>query len=292
MAQKTDAELTLEAQQIRNETNIGANTAVRVGEMMLDLIDSKTNTANGGSGVVIPAPIIDINGNGTSGVINISFANSTFDFSTGNPEIFLMRYKNTRRKMYYVNAEKVRVRRASGYVHPTTFDASVKWQGWKFFNGTHSWIGTTNAFENRVTEWSIPVLIPYQTFQITMNPYLFWNFKNMDNNQLLGYDENFFHASSWYTTSNLADDANYKASVGGNKKNKLAFMKWHKSQEFALVVAIDNPAATKTNNLCPKIFGEMSQPFTSMLVKNNASIISNVVLKLKRENKKSKIRSA
>jgi hypothetical protein len=43
MAQKTNSELTTEAQVIRNETTPLANTAIRVGDMLIDLIDSKKN---------------------------------------------------------------------------------------------------------------------------------------------------------------------------------------------------------------------------------------------------------
>lgn len=43
MAQKTDAQLTTEANVIKNETTAGANTATRVGEMLNDIIDSKLN---------------------------------------------------------------------------------------------------------------------------------------------------------------------------------------------------------------------------------------------------------
>lgn len=43
MAQKTNAELTTEANVIKNETADNANTAVRIGDMYLDIIDSKKN---------------------------------------------------------------------------------------------------------------------------------------------------------------------------------------------------------------------------------------------------------
>lgn len=43
MAQITDAELTALAQQIATETQVGANTAARVGTMLQDIIDSKKN---------------------------------------------------------------------------------------------------------------------------------------------------------------------------------------------------------------------------------------------------------
>lgn len=45
MAQKTDAQLTTEALVIKNETTAGANTANRLGEMYVDIIDSKVNTS-------------------------------------------------------------------------------------------------------------------------------------------------------------------------------------------------------------------------------------------------------
>jgi hypothetical protein len=47
--QKTDVELLAEANIIKNETNAGANTATRVGVMLVDMIDSKANNANAGA---------------------------------------------------------------------------------------------------------------------------------------------------------------------------------------------------------------------------------------------------
>ena len=46
MAQRTDAQLITEATVIRNETGVEANTAVRVGDMLLDLIGSKAHTSS------------------------------------------------------------------------------------------------------------------------------------------------------------------------------------------------------------------------------------------------------
>lgn len=46
MAQKTDADLTTDANVIKNETDAGENTATRVGSHMVDLIDSKLNNEN------------------------------------------------------------------------------------------------------------------------------------------------------------------------------------------------------------------------------------------------------
>jgi len=46
--QKTDAEFLAEANIIKNETNAGANTATRVGVMLVDIVDSKINNTSGG----------------------------------------------------------------------------------------------------------------------------------------------------------------------------------------------------------------------------------------------------
>ena len=62
MAQKTDLELITEANVIRDETAIGANTALRVGTMLDNLIDSKVNndrvsnsTSLGNSTTLVPS---------------------------------------------------------------------------------------------------------------------------------------------------------------------------------------------------------------------------------------------
>jgi len=62
MAQKTDGQLTTEANIIRDETAVGANTALRVGTMLDNLIDSKVNidrvsdsTSLGNSTTLIPS---------------------------------------------------------------------------------------------------------------------------------------------------------------------------------------------------------------------------------------------
>jgi hypothetical protein len=43
MATRTDAQLTTDANVIKNETAPGANTATRIGNMLIDLVDSKAN---------------------------------------------------------------------------------------------------------------------------------------------------------------------------------------------------------------------------------------------------------
>jgi hypothetical protein len=62
MAQRTDSYLTTEANIIQNETATGANTALRVGTMLNDVIDSKINndrvsdsTALGNSATLVPS---------------------------------------------------------------------------------------------------------------------------------------------------------------------------------------------------------------------------------------------
>lgn len=62
MAQRTDSYLTTEANIIQNETASGANTALRVGTMLNDVIDSKINndrvsdsTALGNSATLVPS---------------------------------------------------------------------------------------------------------------------------------------------------------------------------------------------------------------------------------------------
>jgi hypothetical protein len=43
MSQKTDSQLRADATIIKNETAEGANTATRVGQMLIDIVDSKPN---------------------------------------------------------------------------------------------------------------------------------------------------------------------------------------------------------------------------------------------------------
>lgn len=75
MAIKTDAQLTAQAEEIRDETDEDANTAVRVGQMLVDLIDSKPNVAlrpltiRGGYDVSITEAFPITGGTGTVGAI-------------------------------------------------------------------------------------------------------------------------------------------------------------------------------------------------------------------------------
>lgn len=60
MAQKTDAQLLAEAQIIRNETVKGANTAQRVGDMLVDIVYSKINVAEAGAITVTYSELTDL----------------------------------------------------------------------------------------------------------------------------------------------------------------------------------------------------------------------------------------
>lgn len=72
MAQKTDAQLTTQAQEIRDETVTNANTALRVGTMLEDIIESKVNND-------------EFTATDTTGTA-ISFAVPQFYGSSGSPE--------------------------------------------------------------------------------------------------------------------------------------------------------------------------------------------------------------
>lgn len=62
MAQKTDAELTTEANVIGTETIAAANTADRVGDMLINIIDSKVNNDDGTPTSGLPAASTPLDG--------------------------------------------------------------------------------------------------------------------------------------------------------------------------------------------------------------------------------------
>lgn len=282
MANKTDQELILEASVIRNETQNKANTAIRVGNMFLDLIGSKAN-----KNLIIPTPIITIDKTfGQLQQLRVSFAGSDFDFTKGNPEIFLMRYKNSGRKKVKTISIPTGERKFyfSKFVHPTTEGSNIKWNGWKFFNGKQSIhrfsTGVNLPVTGRVTEWSIPSnVLPHQQFIVPFNRYMFWTQENLGTG-LISYDQNFFTDPLYleYTTTNpvsIYDPSQY-IRIGNSQQNK-DHPTYSKTQKYALVVAVDNPLATKTNGLCPKIFGPLSEEFYSVL-KIESSRIIDVIL--------------
>lgn len=269
MAQKTTAQLTLEAQQIRNETEIGANTAVRIGDMLLDIVDSKAN--NGGA---IAAPIVTFGTSVNNGSINIQFADTSFLAEAVNPEIFLFRWRKNRKAKYNNKlGDILRRTKYARFVHPTDKNAGTRWQGWRWFNGNQLWskIGSalgTQVLQNRQTEWAIPpTLAPMEKFSINFNIYMFFQEVDDSDTYLARYDVNLFNGVD-YTLTNprSADNSDLRVSLGGSaSKRQFTTQKYGKTQKYCLAVAVDNPAATKTNGLCPKIFSNYSEIFYTIV---------------------------
>ena len=272
MAQKTTAELTQEAQQIRNETKIGANTAVRVGDMLIDIIDSKVNT--------IPAPIVSIQ-KADQNYISVQFRDTNFLVGAINPELFLFRWRNKRHSKYLRAGNVIRRVKAAGWVHPTDYvNGYAKYQGWKYFCGSQKAKFNQDA-ENRQTEWAIPnVWIPMDKFTIAVNRFMHFT----ETNQITGavaYDANFFTTNHYlHNSSQNTSNANLYISLGGNQRAKYFLNpKWGKNKKYCLAVAVDNPEATKTNGLCPKIFGLMSEPFYAAGQYNKGKISDIIFVK-------------
>jgi hypothetical protein len=72
MATRTDAQLTTDANVIKNETAPGANTATRVGNMLVDAIDSKLNVDKIASPTVVGATKLytDLAASNTDGAVS------------------------------------------------------------------------------------------------------------------------------------------------------------------------------------------------------------------------------
>jgi hypothetical protein len=217
----------------------------------------------GGTGIQIPTPMIGITGSNYDLVVH--FLDQGFDFTQGNPELFLFRWKKSSRK----KVGGVRKKKPSGWVHPSTDGANVKWQGWKFFGG-----GQVSAFNNigvtgRTTEFEIPSTIkPYERFSVNFNKYMFW-YTNLSGTL---YDINVFPLGSFDPTNHQDGEAEIRLT---NTKDDVGYGKLGNIQKYCLAVGVDNPAATKTNGLSPKIFGDLSEPFYSVydLVVNDIKII-------------------
>jgi hypothetical protein len=158
----------------------GVNTS---GDATLTNVNGVTSVigGGGGTGIQIPQPIVLITGAtdaSPSTGISIQFADTGFDFTQGNPEIFLFRWKNGGSKTYRISqfAGQPKRKRFSRWVHPTTEGSEVKWEGWKFFNGNQYYNGAFQQITGRTTEWLIPPTIkPYEKFGIDFNKYMFWN---------------------------------------------------------------------------------------------------------------------
>ena len=131
-----------------------------------------TTIIGGGSGIQIPTPIIGITGLTTDLVVH--FLDQGFDFTTGNPELFLFRWRNNSKKKITAVPDNIKKRNTSRWVHPTTDDADVKWDGWKFFNGRQK-TPYNGIVTGRITEFEVPSTIkPYERFLVNFNKYMFW----------------------------------------------------------------------------------------------------------------------
>lgn len=225
------------------------------------------------SGFEIPTPIVSITGETQ---VFVQFPDTGLDFSSVNPELFLFRWRNN----HVTKHNGVKRRRTSKWVHPTTSDAATKWAGWKFFGGNQYWVKgspgsvTVGSITGRTTEWTIPpTLKPYEKVSINFNKYMFWN--QFDTSNLtLEYDQNFFSGFTYTPTNHVNND--YVITLGGNRQS-IGRNRYSNSVMFCFALGIDNPNATKTNGLCPKIFGSFSEPFYSIL-KDVGNSYNDVIL--------------
>jgi hypothetical protein len=225
-----------------------------------------TIIGGGGSGFQIPQPIVSITGTTGNGVA-IQLPDTGLDYTINNPEIFLFRWRNSHRSKTGLK----RKRKRSNWVHPSTDGANTKWQGWKFFGGSQ--IDANGViFTGRTTEWAIPSgITPYEKFSVDFNKYMFWNIRDTNTNEVFT-DVNVWSYDSFLPT--LHQTVNYNINIGGSKINKSSNI-----IKFCFAVAIDNPEATKTNGLCPKIFGPLSEPIFSIIQKNLSGFIDVILVK-------------
>lgn len=265
MAIQTIAQLLVEANTIKNATIPGENTATRVGDNLVDIIDTFASITTSPAVANIPKPILSAIGGSSD--LYVHFTDTGFDFTQNNPEIFLFRYRNNRNKAGISVGGTVKKLKAR-YVHPVTVNALTKWAGWKFFSGeTKDRDGA--VINTRITEWAIPsTILPYQKFILTgFNKYMFWNVLNggtitaQDVNIFQGGLGNKFGLTSRVEQSNPAIVCN----LSGNNRRLNDTDLFGKVVNYAFAVAVDNPNATQTNGLCPKIFGPLSDPIFSIL---------------------------
>ena len=255
----------------------GKLTMVLNNSTEIALTDHNGNTTiigGGGSGIVIPQPIIHIVGYPTN-QLSVKFSDTSFLTSQNNAEIFLFRWRNRHRSKTVTPTVRIR-RKKSKWYHPSTASADTKWQGWKFFNGKQY---DRDGFEitGRITEWGLPLnLLPYQLHTLNFNEYLFWNVEDQNTGGTTS-DVNVFIGYDLFTPTDHFSSGDYRISLGGSN-NRANIMK------YCLAVAIDNPDATKTNGLVPKIFGPFSEPFYSIISKNGSAIPIFNGIKLIKEN--------
>jgi hypothetical protein len=202
-----------------------------------------------------------------------------------NPQIFLLRHKR-RRKNKKMSLSIDKQRKRTGIVHPADYTASAnnRWAGWKFFNGLQKNINGT-SIDNRNTEFSIyPIpltlqsilrdgtvpdisnnkwkpnqnlIINFEAYQYTINEY-----NEFDVQSSLDY-------YAWNSNRTCKVTGEIKAGVERRADKEVGpfgnFKMIRKQQaiKFQFVIAVDNLLATKTNGLCPKVFGEPSEIFIS-----------------------------
>jgi hypothetical protein len=239
----------------------GVNTS---GDATLTNVNGVTSVigGGGGTGIQIPQPIVlftGVTGQYIKNGLSIQLPDTEFISSSINPELFLFRWK---RGKYSTRSNSVDPRgkrkKNSKWVHPTTEGSETKWAGWKFFNGKQ-WHNPTNTeLTGRTTEWEIPLTInPYEIFGIDFNKYMFWNFRS--SGILQSWDENIFSSGVFSPTIHQVSADKIKIGMQKPVSNII---------KYSLAVAIDNPEATKTNGLCPKIFGPLSEPFYTVVFKD------------------------
>ena len=127
MAQKTDAELTAEATIIKDETTPRANSAQRVGEMLLDVVDSKLNKDDYAGGGYLSFVAVIAQLTATNKVLNVlknDFGAYTItDISTG---AYLLNF-NSSPVVFSTNNTYTNLCKSGSSVltYPSTFDVQI-----------------------------------------------------------------------------------------------------------------------------------------------------------------------
>lgn len=274
MSVKSITDLLTEANTIKNATVPGENTANRVGGTLVDMIDSQFQ-------ILPPTPQIEYDY--STSELRVFFLENGFDFTTGNPEIFLFRYKAKKRKISLIYGNKLL---QSGWKHPATVNAATKWSGWKFFNGSQS-LYDGSVVNTRITEWAVPSTVkPYQRTVLTgFNKYMFINEIDTSTSSVVQYDSNILSGAASYQINNKINSSNSNLvfKLGGTKTriNTPFPVVFQKINTYCFALAIDNPYATKTNNLCPKIFSQFSEPINAIWEVNAGTAYGKDIVMLK-----------
>jgi hypothetical protein len=98
---------------------------------------------------------------------------------------------------------------------------------------------------------------------------MFWRFLD-SNTSNITYDQNFFSGGNYEPLDHQDVNGNVKIGMQKSRSNVI---------KFAFALGIDNPSATKTNGLCPKIFGPFSEPIYSVWKYDfNSGLYNDIVL--------------